>query len=609
MILSRELDPGRSLRLLSQVADALDTAHDVGLTHRDIKPQNILIGARDHAFLADFGLTKAPDEAGRLTGDRPVRGDDRLRLARADPGRARHRPERRLRADRGSLRMPDRTGAVPEADRGRGGVRAHRRAAAQAHRASPGAAGGDRRGGGEGDGQGAGGPSRLGRASCSARSSARSATRFRPRRRRPARWRRPRRRACAATLAPTQPAQTADTAAGRGGRGHRDLPGRRVRERRRPRHPPAAPTAPAAPPAARGPPAPPARTPARAERRPIPLLALAAGLGLVAAIAGFLLGGLRTTRAEPGAGAALPPPAPSASRSRMAGSGCPEQPDIPGMRFSQPIVAGAGDPRRPARGGSGRRRRPDAAAADLPRPASKRARARRAGQAGSARGLPLRGPRAGGHRRTRDRLRRAHDRGRRDGRLRSPPASAAEFAQDCERVAASLQLTGAKPLALGPSEAYAKERWRRVRAARLRGRRRRAQRLRRARTPAAQAAAARALASAYRSAASARLGGAGRARTSATPEPPSPASLRAVGDAYARAAAAARGGDRGAYAAARRSVRRAGQRARALAAPPGGARLPGRIAAESSCLSACGPVRLRRWLLARRRRRRRRAAG
>ncbi len=53
-----ELDAERSLKLLDQVTGALDFAHEADLVHRDVKPQNVLIGEGDHAYLADFGLTR-----------------------------------------------------------------------------------------------------------------------------------------------------------------------------------------------------------------------------------------------------------------------------------------------------------------------------------------------------------------------------------------------------------------------------------------------------------------------------------------------------------------------------------------------------------------------
>ena len=46
------------VRILRQLADALVYAHALGVIHRDIKADNVLISDR-HIFLADFGIARA----------------------------------------------------------------------------------------------------------------------------------------------------------------------------------------------------------------------------------------------------------------------------------------------------------------------------------------------------------------------------------------------------------------------------------------------------------------------------------------------------------------------------------------------------------------------
>jgi len=51
-----------AVRLLTEIADALATAHAQGVVHRDIKPENVMLSGR-HALVMDFGVARAVREA------------------------------------------------------------------------------------------------------------------------------------------------------------------------------------------------------------------------------------------------------------------------------------------------------------------------------------------------------------------------------------------------------------------------------------------------------------------------------------------------------------------------------------------------------------------
>ncbi|MCX5044966.1 serine/threonine protein kinase [Aldersonia sp. NBC_00410] len=89
------LQPDRAVLIISQVAAALDAAHETGLVHRDIKPENILVvgDGSDFAYLVDFGiatgardlsLTAQGSTLGTYAYMAPERFDDTPVTGRAD---------------------------------------------------------------------------------------------------------------------------------------------------------------------------------------------------------------------------------------------------------------------------------------------------------------------------------------------------------------------------------------------------------------------------------------------------------------------------------------------------------------------------------------------
>ena len=63
----------RALQLFGQLSDALDTAHNAGVVHRDVAPSNVMVTNDDHLVLIDFGVGRQDDTA-TITADAAVLG-------------------------------------------------------------------------------------------------------------------------------------------------------------------------------------------------------------------------------------------------------------------------------------------------------------------------------------------------------------------------------------------------------------------------------------------------------------------------------------------------------------------------------------------------------
>ena len=62
-----QLDVTRACAVMRDVADAVQYAHDNGVVHRDLKPQNLMLDDAGHVWILDFGLAHSVNDGSTLT--------------------------------------------------------------------------------------------------------------------------------------------------------------------------------------------------------------------------------------------------------------------------------------------------------------------------------------------------------------------------------------------------------------------------------------------------------------------------------------------------------------------------------------------------------------
>jgi tRNA A-37 threonylcarbamoyl transferase component Bud32 len=72
LLQTRKLSPEQALSIVPKICEALQFAHERGIVHRDIKPENILLDKQGRVKIADFGIAKIMDPAGRAGSPLPA---------------------------------------------------------------------------------------------------------------------------------------------------------------------------------------------------------------------------------------------------------------------------------------------------------------------------------------------------------------------------------------------------------------------------------------------------------------------------------------------------------------------------------------------------------